>query len=227
MDTARPRPRRERIPRFSVAERLLHWVLAIAFFVLLWTGFLMSVPALSGDVTRPVAKAWHIDAAIALAVAFVLLLLVQGKVLARTISQLERFDRDDWRWLVEIPRRVMFGTPAPPQGRFNAGQKLNTALVSGLMVVSYITGFLLWLGERNTTYRFAGTFGVHNDVMWCLMVLVAGHLYMALLNPPTRAAMAGMLRGSVDRAWALRHHPKWVAEVDRTAAAKRAADPPE
>ena len=227
MDTARPRPRRERIPRFSVAERLLHWVLAIAFFVLLWTGFLMSVPALSGDVTRPVAKAWHIDAAIALAVAFVLLLLVQGKVLARTISQLARFDRDDWRWLVEIPRRVMFGTPAPPQGRFNAGQKLNTALVSGLMVVSYITGFLLWLGERNTTYRFAGTFGVHNDVMWCLMVLVAGHLYMALLNPPTRAAMAGMLRGSVDRAWALRHHPKWVAEVDRTAAAKRAADPPE
>lgn len=227
MDTARPRPRRERIPRFSVAERLLHWVLAIAFFVLLWTGFLMSVPALSGDVTRPVAKAWHIDAAIALAVAFVLLLLVQGKVLARTISQLERFDRDDWRWLVEIPRRVMFGTPAPPQGRFNAGQKLNTALVSGLMVVSYITGFLLWLGERNTTYRFAGTFGVHNDVMWCLMVLVAGHLYMALLNPPTRAAMAGMLRGSVDRAWALPHHPKWVAEVDRTAAAKRAADPPE
>ena len=205
----------------------MHWVLAIAFFVLLWTGFLMSVPALSGDVTRPVAKAWHIDAAIALAVAFVLLLLVQGKVLARTISQLERFDRDDWRWLVEIPRRVMFGTPAPPQGRFNAGQKLNTALVSGLMVVSYITGFLLWLGERNTTYRFAGTFGVHNDVMWCLMVLVAGHLYMALLNPPTRAAMAGMLRGSVDRAWALRHHPKWVAEVDRTAAAKRAADPPE
>jgi hypothetical protein len=28
--------------------------------------------------------------------------------------------------------------------------------------------------------------------------------------------MAGMLRGSVDRAWAQRHHAKWVADVDRS-----------
>lgn len=204
----------------------MHWLLALAFFVLLWTGFLMSVPVLEGDVTRPVAKAWHIDAAIALAVGVVLLTLVQGRVFARTISQLERFDRDDWRWLAEIPRRFWSVAPAaPPQGRFNAGQKLNTALVSGLMVVSYITGFLMWLGERNTAYRFAGTFGVHDDVMWCLMVLVAGHMYMALVNRSTRASMAGMIRGSVDRTWALRHHKKWVADLDRAAAAQRAAAP--
>jgi formate dehydrogenase subunit gamma len=214
MGTANPRAR---IARFTVAERLLHWLLAAAFGVLLGTGLLMSVPALEGMVPRPVAKAWHIDAAIGLAVGVVVITLAHARTIGHTISDLERFDADDRRWLAQIPRRLASGAPAPPQGRFNAGQKLNTAVVAGLMVVSYITGFLLWYGERDTAYRFAGTINVHDDLTWLLMILVAGHLYMALVNLDTRAAMAGMVRGSVDRAWALRHHAKWVADVDRTA----------
>lgn len=214
---ASERPRRARVPRFTLAERALHWILAGAFFVLLATGLLMSVPALEGTVPRPVAKEWHIDAAIGLAVGVVVLTLLQGKVFARTLRQLERFDRDDIRWLAQIRKRMAYGVPPPPQGRFNAGQKLNTALVAGLMVVSYITGFLLWFGERDTQYRLAGTIGVHDDVMWLLIVLVVGHLYMAVVNPYTRPALAGMFRGSVDRAWALVHHAKWVAEMDRAA----------
>jgi len=213
MATARPGTR---IARFTLAERLLHWLLAAAFAVLLGTGFLMSVPALEGTVPRPVAKAWHIDAAIGLAVGVVVITLARVRVIGRTIGDLERFDGDDRRWLAQIPRRIMAGAPAPPQGRFNAGQKLNTAVVAGLMVVSYITGFLLWYGERNTAYRFAGTINVHDDVMWLLIILVIGHLYMALVNPQTRAALDGMISGSVDRAWALRHHAKWVARVERS-----------
>jgi formate dehydrogenase subunit gamma len=214
MATAEPRAR---IARFTLAERLFHWLLALAFGILLGTGFLMSVPALEGTVPRPVAKAWHIDAAIGLAVGVVVITLLRARTIGRTLNDLERFDRDDVRWLAQIPRRIMFETPPPPQGRFNAGQKLNTAVVAGLMVVSYITGFLLWYGERNTAYRFAGTINIHDDVMWLLIILVTGHLFMALVNPHTRAAMAGMVRGSVDRAWAQRHHAKWVAEVDRRA----------
>jgi len=216
MATAEPRAR---IARFTLAERLMHWLLAAAFGVLLGTGFLMSVPALEGLVPRPVAKEWHIDAAIGLAAGVIVITLARARVIGRTIGDLERFDSDDGRWLAEVPRRIMSGTPAPPQGRFNAGQKLNTAVVAGLMVVSYISGFLLWYGERNTAYRFAGTINVHDDVMWLLIFLVIGHLYMALVNPATRAALAGMVRGSVDRAWAQRHHAKWVAEADRIAAA--------
>ncbi len=206
-----------RIRRFTVAERLLHWLLAVAFVVLLYTGFLMSVPVLEGTVPRPTAKAWHIDAAVALAVGTVVILIARSRVFARTVGQLERFDDDDRRWLAQVPRRVTIGATAPPQGRFNAGQKLNTAVVAGLMVVSYITGGLLWLGERNTTYRFAGTIDVHDDVMWLLMLLVIGHLYMALINPFTRPALRGIVTGSVDRAWARRHHAKWVADEEHAA----------
>jgi formate dehydrogenase gamma subunit len=213
-----------RIVRFSGAERLLHWLLAITFFALLITGLLLSVPVLEGTVTRPTAKAWHIDAAIALAVGLVVIVTLRGRSLARTVSELERFDADDRRWLAQVPRRVTVGAAPPPQRRFNAGQKLNTAVVAGLMVVSYITGFLLWYGERDTTYRFTGTITVHDDVMYLLVILVAGHLYMALINPYTRAALPGIVGGSVDRVWARRHHAKWVAEVERDAVTQTGPD---
>jgi formate dehydrogenase subunit gamma len=44
--------------------------------------------------------------------------------------------------------------------------------------------------------------------------VLAGHVFLALINPTTRPALRGMLTGRVDRAWAVRHHPRWVAEVD-------------
>ena len=38
------------------------------------------------------------------------------------------------RWLRRSARSRRNGGAAPPQGRFNAGQKLNAALIGGLMV---------------------------------------------------------------------------------------------
>lgn len=111
------------------------------------------------------------------------------------------------------------GEPAPPQGRFNAGQKLNSALVGGLMVVMFVTGGLLWLGERDTRFRFAGTVIVHDWATWLLVGLVIGHLYLALVHRSTRHALRGMTLGDVDRDWARRHHPKWVEAEERSATA--------
>jgi cytochrome b subunit of formate dehydrogenase len=45
-----------------------------------------------------------------------------------------------------------------------------------------------------------------------MLPLVFGHLYMAVLNPRTAGGLSGMTRGSVDREWARRHHPRWDPE---------------
>ena len=66
------------------------------------------------------------------------------------------------------------------------------------MLAMYATGFLLWYGERDTTYRFAGTVMVHDWGTLILMFLVAGHLYLAVLHPATRHALRGMTLGDVD-----------------------------
>ena len=66
------------------------------------------------------------------------------------------------------------------------------------------------LGERDTAFRFTGTLAVHDWVMWISLVLLVGHLYLAVIHPATRHALRGMTLGSVRYDWAEQHHPKWV-----------------
>jgi formate dehydrogenase subunit gamma len=202
---------KSRVLRFTRTERAAHWLLAVTFFVMLFTGLCLSVSAFAGILDRPTAKAWHLWSAIALAAGLVLVIaLGDRRALARSAREIDRFDADDGRWLRGAPRRLMNGRPAPPQGRFNAGQKLNAALIGGLMLAMFVTGFLLWYGERDTSYRFAGTVIVHDWGTLILMCLVAGHLYLAVLHPATRHALRGMTTGEVDEDWARRHHAKWI-----------------
>jgi formate dehydrogenase subunit gamma len=94
------------------------------------------------------------------------------------------------------------------------------------MIVLAITGMLLWYGEQDTTYRYAGTVYIHDWGTWILMSLVAGHIYLAVLHPATRHALRGMTLGDVDREWAAKHHAKWVASEEQGAAESPVASPP-
>ena len=76
------------------------------------------------------------------------------------------------------------------------------------------TGLLLWIGERNTAFRFAGTVDVHDLATILIVLLVSGHLYLAIFNPSTRASLSGMTNGSVDREWARANHRRWVEECE-------------
>ena len=189
--------------RFSRTERAFHWIHASAFFVLLGSGLILYLPRLSELVSRrPLVKAVHIDTAIAWAIALALVVLLGDRAgLRRTVHELDLFDSDDRLWLRRIPR---------PQGRFNAGQKLNAALTASFAVLFAVSGFFLWLGERDHRFRFASTIVLHDGLMYVSLVLLVGHLYLALIYPATRHALRGMTTGSVRRDWAQRHHAKWV-----------------
>jgi formate dehydrogenase subunit gamma len=191
--------------RFSRTERAVHWVHAAAFFVLLASGLVLYLPSLAEAVgRRPLVKGVHVYTAIAWAAAIVLVAaLGDRRGLRRTIRELEYFDADDRRWLTG--RRA-------PQGRFNAGQKLNAAVTAAVALLFAVSGGLLWYGERNTQYRFASTILVHDWLMYLSLALLVGHLYLAVLHPATRHALRGMTFGSVREEWARDHHPKWVEE---------------
>jgi formate dehydrogenase subunit gamma len=201
----------DRIVRFSGTVRLAHWLLASTFFVMLFTGMCLYLPALSRLVGRPTAKAWHVWAAIALGAGIVVLLVVGNRrSLTAVVTEADRLDEDDVEWLKAGPKRLFDHDDAPPQGRLNAGQKLNTMVTLGLMVVLGISGSLLWLGERNTTYRFGGSVLTHDLASLVIAFLVMGHLYLAVLHPATRHALRGIVAGDVDRSWAERNHATWA-----------------
>jgi formate dehydrogenase subunit gamma len=195
----------EYIERFSATERAVHWVHATAFLVLLATGLALYIPALSVAVgRRPLLKDIHVYTAVAWIVALVLVVVLgDRRRLRQTLRDLDRFDADDMLWLRRIPR---------PQGRFNAGQKVNAALTGAFAVLFAVSGSLLWLGERDHRFQLASTIVLHDWLTLISLVLLVGHLYLVLIYPATRHSLRGMTTGSVRRDWAERHHPKWVRE---------------
>ena len=200
-------PKLRYVQRFSRAERAVHWVHAGAFFVLLGSGLVLYLPRLSELVSRrPLVKAIHIYTAVAWLIALVLIAVVGNRrALRATLRDLDVFDSDDRAWL--RGRRV-------PQGRFNAGQKLNFWLTAAFAVLFAVSGFLLWYGERDTRFRFASTILLHDGLMYISLVLLIGHLYLAVIHPATRHALRGMTVGSVREEWAREHHTKWVETLD-------------
>ena len=211
---ARPRPRYVR--RFTLTERLLHWVHASAFFVLLGSGLILYIPSLSTTFAdRPLIKDVHFYTAVSWAGAMLLIaLLGNRRSVLRTIREVDFFDRDD--------RRFLAGHTSSPQGRFNAGQKVNVIVTAAFATLFCISGMLLWLGERNTDIRLGGTLYLHDALMYLSVVIVVGHLYLALINRSTRHSLRGITLGTVREDWAAAHHAKWL---DATPAGDAATTP--
>ncbi len=81
------------------------------------------------------------------------------------------------------------------------------------MVVFTVSGVLIYLQETDAAVRGrTSAILVHDIATWVAVPLIAGHLYLALVNPSTRHSLRGMVLGTVRRDWARRHHPKWDAD---------------
>ena len=195
-----------RYRRFSRTERTLHWANALGFFVLLVTGLMLYLPRLEVLVgRRPLVQETHFWSGVAwIAVLVGIVLLGDRRGIVRTAREIDAFDRDDLRWLT--------GRRPAPQGRFNAGQKINAALTVAFALLFFLSGLFLWFGERDTRFRFASTLVLHDGLMYVSLALLAGHLYLAVIHPATRHALRGITLGDVDEGWAARHHAKWKPE---------------
>jgi len=195
-----------RLSRFSRTERTLHWAHASAFLVLFVSGLCLYLPSLSELIgRRPLLKDIHVYTALIWLAALALILLAgDRRRLLAAAREIDTFDDDDLAWLRR--RRA-------PQGRFNAGQKINVIVTAALAVLFAITGFFLWYGERDHAFRLQNALLVHDWLMYISFFLLLGHLYLALINPSTRHSLSGMTRGWVREDWALRHHRKWVEQM--------------
>jgi formate dehydrogenase subunit gamma len=201
-----------RLHRFTRTERSLHWVHAAAFVVLLVSGLCLYLPSLAELVgRRPLLKTIHVYTALAwIAALLVVVAFGDRRSVRQTIREIDVWDRDDRDWLKR--RRS-------PQGRLNAGQKLNAIATAAFAVLFAVTGVLLWYGERNTRFRFADTILIHDWLMYVSFFLFLGHLYLSLIHPTTRHALNGITRGWVDEQWALEHHRTWAEALGATISA--------
>ena len=181
-----------RILRFTLSERAFHWLVAAAFFSMLISGLLMGKTGSFHNLMY----AWHLASAGVLLLGVVaLVLLGNRRALARTGRDLSTIDASDREWLARVPAAVVKHRPELPAGRFNGGQKVYFMLVTLLLAALFVSGIgLLVTGSHPINPIFKAA---HLVAAYTAAILVAGHLYMAIINPSTRPALRGMVSGEV------------------------------
>jgi formate dehydrogenase subunit gamma len=190
------------VVRFSPGERWVHRTTGLLMGACLLTALVLYYGPISLAIGhRHAVELVHVWAGYALPAP--MLLGALSAAYRADLRRLNRFSREDWRWLRSRSRRE--GTFAV--GKFNAGQKLNASLVAGSVVVLLGTGTLMfWTGLARLSWRTGATF-VHDWFALGLGLLVLGHIWFAVADPFARE---GMRTGRVPRRWAEKEHPAWV-----------------
>lgn len=160
-------------PRFTRAQVVMHAVIAVETFALLATAAALYIPDLSAIIgQRATLRMIHLVAGYALVPT--ILLSFAFAAVRRDARLLDRFTAGDWRWL-RSRGRDLSGT-----GRFNAGQKLNTAFTLGWSGVMLMTGAVMHsVVPYPDAWRTGATF-VHDWLALAIVVVVAGHITMAI-----------------------------------------------
>ncbi|CAN5693409.1 formate dehydrogenase subunit gamma [soil metagenome] len=200
--------REEGILRYSMAERLLHWFVALTFIYLALSGFALGYPRmawlydiLGGGQT---VRFLHPIVGVAFTVGFVLMLVVWLRDMI--------FDAKDRAWARDLRNYVREGHSQVDIDRFNAGQKGYFWFAVATGVALLVTGLPLWFpglmsGGWNQLARL-----LHHAIF---LLTVGGfiiHVYMSTVMLP--GTMPGMTGGRVTRAWAAWHHPSWFRKQE-------------
>jgi len=217
------------LKKHHIAIILLHWFNAIVWLLELLTG-----AALFSSALFRVAPAWYISIVagifgsrghmlqfhVALGLTWIGVYLVYGvfgfrTYLSREVLQNEiALDRDDYRWLVVRTLGILGLTREmlPPQGVYNAGQKLFALMVYVMLPLVMITGIVM-------TFRLFGPAVVGWAVVlhFCAVgAVVCGliiHVYMGAVFPEEKPAFFSMITGTVNELYAYNHHFKWWTAV--------------
>ena len=197
--------------RHPVYTRFMHWMVALFFFLALFSGFGIYLPWLFRWFTPifgggALSRSMHPWFGLGFVVFFGL------QVLNWVIPM--RWTQADTKWMRNV-RTIISGEEKlePPEtGFFNAGQKVQFWEIVGGSLVFLITGIVLWIG--------AGTFGrwtvavsyVLHDIS--ALIMLGGifiHIYLSTIGEP--GTFEAMTRGAVSEAWAWTFHPAWYKDV--------------
>ena len=173
--------------RFFFFEKLIHWLIAIAMLVLLATGTILFVPALTAHFPRPLINRLHIDSGITATVIMLLALVGPwGRALRRDLHELMIAPLDQlnsWTGVIgDWLHRATPSTEGEEPEKFNVGQRLFTAGMAALAVLAVLTGFALRTPGRIPTSIQGGTEFTHEIVFLAIAALVVGHVIKAILS---------------------------------------------
>jgi formate dehydrogenase subunit gamma len=197
--------------RHRVYTRFLHWMVALFFFLALFSGFGIYLPWLFRWFTPifgggPLARALHPWFGLGFVVFFGLQMLNWLKPMMWTPA--------DSRWMRNL-KSIAAGKEKmePPEtGFFNGGQKLQFWEIVIGCVVYLITGIILWAGAPTFgRWAVAISYVLHDISALVMLGGIFIHIYLSTIGEP--GTFQAMIRGAVSEAWAWTFHPAWYKEV--------------
>jgi formate dehydrogenase subunit gamma len=204
------------IVRHRRASRLIHWTVALTFFVCLFTGMPIWSPVfgwmahLFGGLT--VCRVLHPWAGIAF-------FLASAVMFFHWLADMhvEPHERD---WFGPRAFQYMrYETDDSQVGKYNGGQKL-FFWATGLGAVGLLlSGLLIWFPRAFPKLLVEFSFLIHDVTFILFTVAIVLHIYLGTAAEP--GTFGSMTRGTVTRAWARLHHPRWYREVTGEEARRR------
>lgn len=229
------------IRRHSRYAIFMHWFNAVCWLFLLFSGLALLVNPL----VQPVGEWWSalwlwlfggehrlLNAHVAVAIIWIAVYLVYLPLRSRkeVIPFLKEIFRlnpvTDTIWCLrkglrltigeKMMRRLGLNPELPPQGFYNAGQKLAAIAVVACSLLLVATGAPM--------VYFSGTAGMETLLQWCIVLHFAAagimvivlpiHIYMAAAAPGEGPALHSMFTGYVPEDFVKRHNPLWYKELN-------------
>jgi formate dehydrogenase subunit gamma len=197
--------------RHPVYTRVLHWMVALFFFLALFSGFGIYLPWLfrwftpifgGGQLAR-ILHPWF-------GLGFVVFFGLQ----ALNWLQPMIWTDADTRWMRGI-KKIVSGEDKmdpPDTGFFNAGQKLQFWEIVGGCIAYVITGIIMWAGAHTFgRISVAISYVIHDISALIMLGGIFIHIYQSTFGEP--GTFQAMTRGAVSNAWAWTFHPAWYKEV--------------
>jgi formate dehydrogenase subunit gamma len=186
----------------------VHWTTALAFFGALlsglpiWTPIFGWMAGLFGGLS--VCRWLHPWMGIAFVAATLAMFVLWVKDM--------RMEKQDWGWLGPKALAYMRHTSEDPDvGKYNGGQKLFFLLVTVLAIVLIATGLVLWFPRELSPPLPGISWVLHDGGFILFAAAIIGHIYLGTAALP--GTFRSMTRGTVSKAWARMHHPRWYRTV--------------
>ncbi|MBZ5526908.1 MAG: formate dehydrogenase subunit gamma [Acidobacteriia bacterium] len=201
----------QRLLRYTLAERVNHWIATLSYIYLLLTGLAFWSPYLfwlvifSGG--GPTARFWHPWVGL-LFTASVLYMyaLWRGDMLLTPADLVWR------RSLLNYIRNE--DENLPPVGRFNMGQKQFFWLMLGGGILLALSGFGLWFADALPwSLRYLRYLAIFLHVVFALATIGGFIIHVYMGTAVVRGGFTSIIRGEVSAGWARLHHRLWYDQV--------------
>jgi len=203
--------RKGEIVRYTLKERMCHWLSAVSYVYLLLTGLALFTPylywiayVLGGG---PTVRFWHPWVGL-------VFFVIQMWMHSMWSSQMKVTDQDlDWSKTLKayVTNR---DEQVAPAGHFNHGQKQFYWIMYYSTLVLIVTGVLMWFPEL-VSLKAHGLMPVVIFLHCTAALFTIGafliHVYMGVVF--VSGGLQGILWGHVPISWAKAHHRLWYEKV--------------